>query len=430
MKITTCRTLLLTLLLLTVYQSNAQDRAYVHRLVSELASPAMHGRGYYKEGDYKAAAFIAGELKKADIYPLWDNYRQSYSFSINTFPGKVMLRADGRKLKPGRDFVINPANGSVDARYQLRWLPDTLTKSHSVYAIVDTSQLAGIMPVLPKKLGETYRSGLKGVPALMQIDDNIWWHVSRRQWPSGKVAVKVHPDAIKPGTSSVRVKAKAQLLENRTAFNVGGMVRGHIQPDSFVVLVAHYDHLGRMGNEAIFPGASDNASGTAAVLDLARYYAANPEKAYYSMIFLLVSGEEAGLLGSRHFVENPPYDLTKTRFVINFDMVGTGSQGLNVFNANANPLAFNHLKKLNGQYEWFGELRERGTSCNSDHCPFHQKGIPAFFLLTFGPENRYYHNIYDRAELLPFTRYEQLFALVTTFIENLPQLPRQTPIAE
>ncbi len=420
---------LYALMLITIV-SHAQNRAYVHGVVSKLASADMHERGYFAEGDHKAAAFIAAELQKAGTLPLWDNFQQTYTFDINSFPGKVTLKTNRRRLVPGRDFVINPANGPVNERYNLLWLPDTLTKISSVYALIDTTKLEGLMPVLPKKLVEAYRSGLKGVPAVMQIDDNIWWHVSRRQWPAGKVALKVHPDAVKPGTKTIRVKAESELLRNRPAFNHGGMVRGLIQPDSFVVFVAHYDHLGRMGRKALFPGASDNASGTAAVLDLARYYANNTEKAYYSMIFLLVSGEEAGLMGSRYFADNPPYDLSKTRFVVNFDMVGTGSQGLNVFNATANPVAYEHLKTLNEQHQWFAELRARGTSCNSDHCPFHQKGIPAFFLLTFGTENRHYHNIYDKAELLPFTRYEQLFRLVTTFVEKLPRFGYQSPLAE
>ncbi|MBK9291683.1 MAG: M28 family peptidase [Bacteroidetes bacterium] len=423
----------LTLLLLLsclLFDLSAQDRAYVHAVVARLAAPDMHGRGYFKDGDHKAADFIAGELHKAGTIPLWDGYRQPYSFNINTFPGKVSVWADSKKLRPGHDFVINPANGPVDARFKLSWLPDSLSKSASVYALIDTNQLSGIMPVLPKKLGEAYRGGLSGVPAVVQLDDNIWWHVSRRQWPAGKVALKVHPDALPKHIRSLRVKAEARLVENRPAYNVGGMVRGHIQPDSFVVFVAHYDHLGRMGRNAIFPGASDNASGTATVLDLARYYAAHPEKAYYSMIFLLVSGEEAGLLGSRHFVEHPPYDLTKTRFVINFDMVGTGSQGLNVFNAQANPSAFDALKSMNESHGWFDELRARGASCNSDHCPFHQKGIPAFFLLTSGSENRHYHNVYDKAELLPFTKYEALFHLVTSFTGALPGSAFQKPLTE
>ncbi|HMM11511.1 MAG TPA: M28 family peptidase [Bacteroidales bacterium] len=422
--------LLVVALWLIALQNPAQDRAYVHQVVRELASPAMHGRGYYRDGDHKAAAYIRKELHKTGLEPLWENYQQLYTFTINSFPGKATLKAGSRKLRPGRDFVINPASGPVDARFKLLWLPDTLTKAASVYALVDTNNLAGIMPVLPKKLGEAYRSGMRGIPALMQIDDNIWWHVSRSQWPAGKTTLKVHPDAIKHHTASISIKAEAKLLENRPAYNVGAMLRGHIQPDSFIVFVAHYDHLGRMGHQAVFPGASDNASGTAAVLDLARYYGQHPDKAYYSMVFLLVSGEEAGLLGSRYFVENPPFELSKTRFVINFDMVGTGSQGLNVFNAKANPQAFEHLAALNNQYQWFGELRDRGASCNSDHCPFHQKGIPAFFLLTYGPENRHYHNIYDKAELLPFTRYEQLFGLVTTFIESLPHRAWQKPLTE
>jgi len=172
-----------------------------------------------------------------------------------------------------------------------------------------------------------------------------------------------------------------------------------------------------MGTKAVYPGASDNASGTATVVDLARYFAANPEKAYYTMIFALVSGEEAGLLGSSYLAENPPFDLSKTRFVINFDMVGTGSEGLSVVNGKVLPEYAALMEQLNTQKRYFPDIRLGGESCNSDHCPFYKKGIPAFFLFTRGPENREYHTITDTPEKLPFTAYESLFGIVTDFVD-------------
>lgn len=402
----------------------AQDRAYVSRVVRDLAAPQMHGRAYYKNGDHKAAAYLEREMKKAGISSINGNYKQEYRFTVNSFPSRVAVKVDGKPLQPGEDFVVSPSMGSLRKSYDLLWLPDTLTKTASVFQLVDTTDLKGKMLVLPDAMGESYRRGIRGVPALVQrAEGNIWWHVSRRRDERDRAAVKIKKESLPEGSKQLSLDVKSKLLVNRKAYNVVGLVEGHVQPDSFVVFVAHYDHLGRMGKKALFPGASDNASGTAAVLDLGRYYVSNPEKAYYSMVFLLVSGEEAGLLGSRYFADHPLIPLEKTRFVFNFDMVGTGSEGLSVVNGLVYPEAFRIIETINQQQELFQQITARGESCNSDHCPFHQKGVPAVFLFTRGRENRHYHNTADLAVSLPFTRYEQLFTLVTAFIEQLPVHP-------
>lgn len=399
----------------------AQDRSYVFNTVSRLAAPDMHGRGYYKDGDIKAAHFLANEMRKAGIVPLWDDFYQTYHFDINTFPGKVNVAIDSKKLIPGSDFVVHPAQSGTEKDFELVWLPDTLTKAESVYQFVDTTALLGKMLVVPAGLKDAYRNGIQGVPALLQIEkSNIWWHVSKTQLHQDETRLKISADKIPYDAKKITVKVDSKLLTNRAAYNVGGYIPGSKQADSMVIFVAHYDHLGQMGKKALFPGASDNASGTATVLDLARYYAANPDKAYYTMVFLLVSGEEAGLLGSYHFADNAPFPIENTRFVINFDMVGTGSQGLAVVNGKAIPQAFELMDSINTSNGFFNELRQGGYSCNSDHCPFFSKNVPAVFLFTFGPENRHYHNVYDVAAQLPFTSYENLFSLVTVFVEKLP----------
>jgi acetylornithine deacetylase/succinyl-diaminopimelate desuccinylase-like protein len=98
-----------------------------------------------------------------------------------------------------------------------------------------------------------------------------------------------------------------------------------------IVIGAHYDHLGE-GNDGhsldphsagqIHNGADDNASGTAGVLELARYFATNDEKEPFNFLFICFSGEELGLLGSAHFANNPTIDLSKVNCMLNMDMIG------------------------------------------------------------------------------------------------------------
>ena len=158
-------------------------------------------------------------------------------------------------------------------------------------------------------------------------------------------------------------------------------------------------------------------------MSVARYYAKHPEKAHYTMAFVLVSGEEAGLLGSKHFAENPPFDLDKVLFLFNFDMVGTGSDGITMVNAIQFPEAFQLMSDLNASQQYFTQIIKKGESCNSDHCPFYEKGVPAVFIHTNGDENRKYHVTDDKAELLPFTKHQEFFNLMTDFVRELPKVP-------
>ena len=103
-----------------------------------------------------------------------------------------------------------------------------------------------------------------------------------------------------------------------TATNLAGMVRGTARPDEFLLLTAHYDHLG-VRNGALHPGADDNASGVAALLQAAAYVAAHPLS--HTVVFVAFDGEEQGLKGAAHFVAKPPIDLKRIRLMINLDMV-------------------------------------------------------------------------------------------------------------
>lgn len=115
--------------------------------------------------------------------------------------------------------------------------------------------------------------------------------------------------------------------------NLVGMVRGTKTPDRYIVLTAHYDHVG-VREGAIYPGADDNASGTAAVLAIAAWLKKNPPA--HSVIVALFDGEEGGLRGARAFVAVPPVPLDQTVANVNLDMVGRNEKG-ELYAAGATP---------------------------------------------------------------------------------------------
>jgi Zn-dependent M28 family amino/carboxypeptidase len=191
----------------------------------------------------------------------------------------------------------------------------------------------------------------------------------------------------------------------REAANLLGYVRGTENPDRYIVVTAHYDHLG-IRNGEIYNGADDNASGTAALLEIARHYVANPPR--NSIVFAALDAEErgleAGLAGARHFVANPPIPLERIVLNVNMDMVGRNDRNeLYAAGTYHYPFLRPHLERVVGTSPInlrFGhdspDLGADDWTLQSDHGPFHQAGVPFIY---FGVEDHpAYHRPTDTAD--------------------------------
>ncbi|MBY0425016.1 MAG: M20/M25/M40 family metallo-hydrolase, partial [Cytophagales bacterium] len=192
-------------------------------------------------------------------------------------------------------------------------------------------------------------------------------------------------------------------------------IDGTHQPDSFLVITAHYDHLGRMGPSVYFPGANDNASGIAFLLEMADYFKNNPPK--YTVVFIAFAAEEIGLLGSEYFVNHPLIPLENIKFLVNLDLVGTGDDGIQVVNSTIFTKEFAQLKSINDQENYFQTVKTRGKAANSDHYHFSEKGVPSFFIYALGGITAY-HDINDTYEKLPLTKFKELFQLTLKFLNS------------
>lgn len=186
--------------------------------------------------------------------------------------------------------------------------------------------------------------------------------------------------------------------------NVGAIVPGTDSSlrGEFVAVTAHYDHLGRMKNRridpappnTIHPGADDNASGTAAVLELARRFSAHPLKR--SVILLAFGAEEFGLVGSSTFVESPPFDLHEINVVLNLDMVGRlRKDRLEIFGAQGKLKGI--LESANSDPP-FSLAMKSSSSGRSDDFPFSSRRIPALHFTT--GDHKDYHLATDTVDRL------------------------------
>lgn len=198
--------------------------------------------------------------------------------------------------------------------------------------------------------------------------------------------------------------------------NVCGYVAG--ETDSMIVFTAHYEHLG-MNGDTIFYGAHDNASGTAAVLDLARMLSGGGK---YTYVFLFFGGEESGLVGSSYFADVPLIKMNKVKLLVNIDLFCGGDEGLMVVNANAPETKpyVDLLESLNEERHYAAKIGRRDNAANSDHWYF-SKQCPAIFIYTLGGPYGGYHSPTDTCEGCGLGNYNNYLTLIRTFLEHLEQ---------
>jgi hypothetical protein len=216
---------------------------------------------------------------------------------------------------------------------------------------------------------------------------------------------------------------------NTAGVNVVGRLAGTRHPQRTILISAHFDHVGiRNGN--VYPGADDNASGSAALLQLAGWLKAHPPA--HTVLFCLFDGEEAGLYGSQAFVAAPPVPLADIMVVLNLDMIAQGTKGRifvggTSYTASLKP----HLLAAYAGSKVAVVPDFEIYDAQSDQYPFMQKGIP-FLFFCVGDDDPWYHTPSDRFELIPKTFYwASTEAILETFLEldGLDSLPQLLPHA-
>ena len=192
--------------------------------------------------------------------------------------------------------------------------------------------------------------------------------------------------------------------------NVIGVLKG--TSDKHVVIGAHMDHLGVDGDGDAYKGADDNASGTTAILELAEAFGKSKTKPKDTIVFIAFNAEELGLLGSKHYVNNPLLPLDDCKLMINLDMVGR-LRGTTVTaqGGNLSRSVTQLVDKLDDNYPFDVNITAAGN--RSDHAPFNWSGVPVLFFHT--GTHPQYHRITDDPDLI---NYEGLVN-IAKFVKDL-----------
>ncbi len=415
----------------------AQDSTTAREHIKYLSSRELHGRGAAYDGEHQAAEYILKCLEDYGVEPLGEEYLQIYEKPAFAMEGDVIGKAGGRLLVAGEDFRIMPFSKSLNDKYRLiRISPADLIDSKKINDI--NKKYADILPqsliyidntnvkFKKKKDEEKYKEALakikfvspfKAAGIIEGVDKMPTWGLSETHYKRNLAYIYMKSDIITDKDKSVEFYYSNKLTEYKH-FNVCGMVPGTEFPDQYIVLTCHYDHLGAMGADVYFPGAHDNASGCAFVLNMARYFKEQPCK--YSVVFLFFSGEESGLLGSKHFTENPLIPLENIKYLINFDLLGGGDEGIMLVNSTEGKgqELYKNLMDINEDLQLVPKIAQRSNAANSDHYFFTQHKVPAIFMYTMGGKVGGYHDISDTNENCSLTMFDNIFKLFTTLIEK------------
>lgn len=252
----------------------------------------------------------------------WNDYKDA------DLSGKILLSLvnDPGKTEPGR------FRGDT-LTYYGRWtykLEEAARRGAAGAILVHTRELAGYPWGVVSSSWGRERFGLEVKPGERRLAVMAWvpWDVAARALAAaGKNLDALYAAAqsadFRPVETGVRLSATVRSRIRRIeSANVAGILPGRSRPREVVVYTAHYDHLGigrAADGDSIYNGARDNASGTALLITLADAFARLPQRPARSVLFLAVTAEEYGLLGSRYYAENPLIRLTRTAANVNMD---------------------------------------------------------------------------------------------------------------
>lgn len=414
---------LAALLMFAASSLSAQDLPRYRRLVRQLSSSRFQGRGYAREGVRKASDYIIREFRKSGVDEVM---YQPFTLDINTFPGRMELAIDGKRLKAGRDFTVREYNPATDGEYHLYHIDTLHYDFQHVRRDLLLPENRGAIVVcdfwFPYKhrsdfawLQNRDSSGVSGMLYTWNEPLKFYKAYGERvaELPTFWTLASVMPSDAK----SIMARVDQKFFKDYATDNVIAKVAGE-RHDSCIIFTAHYDHLGNLGKHVYYGGANDNASGIAAIITLAKYYAQHRPK--YDTYFIAFSGEDAYLRGSRWYVDHPVVPLTRVRYLFNIDMVGDNNPALHCEPSDAGAWAFPVLERLNSQSGYFRGLKRAPLEEKSDHYPFAVHGVPCiFFENEEGDAFPYYHTPQDNYKNVRFDSYKPLFHLITDFVETL-----------
>jgi aminopeptidase YwaD len=418
------------------------DKAAIANLqahISFLADDKLEGRRAGTNGEKLAREYISNQFQQAGLQPKGDNNGWFQAFEIN----------DGKQINSNTFFFINNHELKLnDEFFPLAGSPNTSLEAAVSIALPEQGVpwFFDLKEILEEQkdnphfdLVQAIRTKAakvadKGANALIiynssAIADGLKFDGKDRaetaRIPVIYISNKVKQTHLKDESATYDIKIKVAIgVKKRTGHNVAGYIDNGAA--TTVVLGAHYDHLGygednnsmlRTGEKLIHNGADDNASGTAALIELGKLLKVSKNKSN-NYLLIAFSGEELGLNGSKYFTEHPTVDLQQVSYMINMDMVGRlndSSKTVTVGGYGTSPFWGEALGKMTTKKQPLTLKFDSSGTGPSDHTSFYRKDIPVLFFFT-GLHNDY-HRPSDDADKINYTGEWQIIKLIEEIIK-------------
>ncbi len=406
--------------------------------IGYLASDKLEGRRAGTDGERLAGEYISQKFKDAGLQPKGDDgFYQSFEIY------------DGKQINNATHFIINENRLSAEKDF----FPFPFSKSMSIEALPSIGVQESDMPwfydlkeILEENKSNPHfdltdhirnyskKAKTKGASAVIiynssDVDDKLKFDSKDRTEKLDIPVIYVSKEATKKyfsdQTATLDLKMKIDIGEKkRTGRNVVGYLDNGAART--VILGAHYDHLGygednnsmlRTGEKAIHNGADDNASGTAALIELARILKASKQK-NNNYVFIAFSAEELGLNGSKFFTEHSTVDIAKVNYMINMDMVGRlndSSQTVTIGGYGTSPQWASLINPADKKNTFNIRIDSSGTG-PSDHTSFYRKDIPVLFFFTGLHTD--YHKPSDDADKINYTGEAKIINYITGIVQS------------
>ncbi len=413
-----------------------------------LADDKLEGRRTGSAGEKLAMEYISAQFQRNGLSPKGDN---GFYQAFEVYDGKVLgdstwFYVNGHKLIAGKDFFPF----AYSANQKLEALPSISIQEAEVPWFFDLKEVLeenktnthfDLTDYIKKNVSKAKDRGASAVVLYNSstIKDNLSFEAKDRSATLGiplvYISKEIADQYLKDPSATLDIKLNVSLIEKRrTGHNVVGYLDNGAAET--IVLGAHFDHLGRgeddnsrhINNDpVIHNGADDNASGTAALMELSRLLRQSTLKGH-NYLFIAFSGEELGLFGSKYFTEHPTIDLKKVDYMINMDMVGRlndSSKLLTIGGYGTSPswskfIGKEFYENASAAKKNIPSLVIRIDSSGtgpSDHTSFYRKDIPVLFYFTGLHAD--YHKPSDDADKINYAGERLVLTHIVKLIENL-----------
>lgn len=434
-----------------------------------VAGKEMEGRETATEGQRKAAAYIEQEFKRIGLQPGNNGSFQMYFNVYQDSLEQANIKINGNDYVLDKDFAINlsqnhtetlfakdvvfAGNGLADSLkndykdidvkgkvilvMQANTPAQTGRRSNLGFALQEAAMKHGAAAILvvqsnfPRKPMNT--KGFQTINGYKATNFPNTFYISEAM---ANAIMGNDLEAAKTGSLIGKTYTTELMLDLRKSTqavqssNVVGLLEGTDKKDEFLVLSAHYDHLGKRGDTVIYYGADDDGSGTVSIIELAEAFAKAKKEGKgpaRSIVFLAVSGEEKGLWGSAIYGEHPPFPLDKTTANLNIDMIGridpkrTKGDSTNYIyvvgddklSSDLRPISESVNKKytkLELDYKYNDPKDTERIYYRSDHYNFARRGVPIIFY--FNGTHNDYHRPTDTPDKINYDIMEKRARLV------------------